>query len=190
MVAQEYALAGAAGLAGLVLADTSPDLSMYLREGWRIRLRLPGEVRAVLDRHEEAGTTDSPEYAAAYQIYLNRFTCKLRPVPEAILRGQAGGNPEISRVMWGGGGRSFQVDGRLRGWSVLSRLGGIGVPTLVITGSDDMASPAIAATMAAAIPDARLVVVEGGSHTPFYEDPQGFCGSVSDFLTELDAAAV
>ncbi|TDD69824.1 alpha/beta fold hydrolase [Jiangella aurantiaca] len=187
-VVQEYALGDPVGLRGIVLADTAPDAKMYLAEGMRIRRGLPPATQAVLDRHEQGGTTDDPEYAAAYQQYLDVFTCRLRPLPDAIRRARAGGNPEVSRIMWGPGGRSFEMTGRLRGWTVLDRLHRIAVPTLVITGSEDMASPAIAQTMAAAVPGARCVVVDGGSHTPWFEDPDAFCEAVETFLSGIDAS--
>ncbi|NDL59371.1 proline iminopeptidase-family hydrolase [Phytoactinopolyspora mesophila] len=186
-VTQEYALRQPTGLRGIVLADTAPDAEMYLAEGRRIRDSLPAQTRAVLDRHERAGTTDSPEYADAYRQFLEEFTCTIRPLPASIERARAGGNPEIARIMWGPGGRSFEMNGRLRGWSVVDRLPEIGIPVLVITGSEDMASPAIARFMATAIPDARCVIIDGGSHTPFYEDPETFCSSVRTFLTGIDA---
>lgn len=187
-VVQEYALRRPAGLRGIVLADTTPDADLYLAEGWRIRRRLPAATQAVLDRHERDGSTDHPAYAAAYQEYLDRFTCAIRPLPDPIRRAREGGNPEIGRIMWGPGGRSFELTGRLRGWSVLDRLPELEVPTLVITGSEDMASPAIARTMAAAIPGARCVIVDGGSHTPWFEQPDVFCDSVRAFLAGLDAS--
>ena len=187
-VVQEYALRHPAGLRGIVLADTAPDAEMYLAEGRRIRRRLPAATQAVLDRHERAGTTDHPDYAAAYQQYLEQFTCTIRPLPDAIRRARDGGNPDISRIMWGPGGRSFEMTGRLRGWSVLDRLPEIDIPTLVITGSEDMASPAIARTMTAGIHGARCVIVDGGSHTPWFERPDVFCDSVQGFLTDIDAS--
>ncbi|WP_158550670.1 alpha/beta fold hydrolase [Geodermatophilus sp. TF02-6] len=57
------------------------------------------------------------------------------------------------------------------------------VPTLVVTGSADTAVPAgNAPYLAAAIPDARLEVIEGTAHCPFLERPDAFNEVVEKFL--------
>jgi 3-oxoadipate enol-lactonase/4-carboxymuconolactone decarboxylase len=58
-------------------------------------------------------------------------------------------------------------------------LGGIGVPTLVVAGAEDEATPpAEARALVAGIPDARLAIVPGASHLTPVEQP----GAVTDLL--------
>lgn len=58
-------------------------------------------------------------------------------------------------------------------------LGGVGVPTLVVAGADDQATPpAEARALVAGIPDARLAIVPGASHLTPVEQP----GAVTDLL--------
>ncbi len=64
-LAQEYALTRPPGLQSIVLADTAASFPDFVAEANRLRADLPPEVEAVLRRHEEAGTTDDPEYAEA-----------------------------------------------------------------------------------------------------------------------------
>ncbi|MEU3930885.1 4-carboxymuconolactone decarboxylase [Streptomyces sp. NPDC029044] len=67
----------------------------------------------------------------------------------------------------------------LAGFDVRSELGRVGVPTLVLVGSDDQVTgPAEARTLVAGIPDARLAVVPGASHLVPVEQP----GAVTDLL--------
>ncbi|GGJ54718.1 3-oxoadipate enol-lactonase [Streptomyces brasiliensis] len=67
----------------------------------------------------------------------------------------------------------------LAGFDVRPELGRIGVPTLVLVGSDDQVTgPAEARTLVAGIPDARLAVVPGASHLVPVEQP----AAVSDLL--------
>ncbi|MGW3100533.1 bifunctional 3-oxoadipate enol-lactonase/4-carboxymuconolactone decarboxylase PcaDC [Streptomyces sp. NPDC001100] len=67
----------------------------------------------------------------------------------------------------------------LAAFDVRSELGRIGVPTLVLVGSDDQVTgPAEARTLVAGIPDARLAVVPGASHMVPVEQP----AAVTDLL--------
>ncbi|MFF6779718.1 4-carboxymuconolactone decarboxylase [Streptomyces sp. NPDC012510] len=67
----------------------------------------------------------------------------------------------------------------LASFDVRSELGRIGVPTLVLVGSDDQVTgPAEARTLVAGIPDARLAVVPGASHLVPVEQP----AAVTDLL--------
>ena len=67
----------------------------------------------------------------------------------------------------------------LASFDVRAELGRIGVPTLVLVGSDDQVTgPAEARTLVAGIPDARLAVVPGASHLVPVEQP----AAVTDLL--------
>ncbi|MFI5975726.1 alpha/beta fold hydrolase [Streptomyces sp. NPDC051452] len=67
----------------------------------------------------------------------------------------------------------------LAGFDVRAELGRVGVPTLVLVGSDDQVTgPAEARTLVAGIPDARLAVVPGASHLVPVEQP----AAVTDLL--------
>ncbi|MFC3574347.1 4-carboxymuconolactone decarboxylase [Streptomyces yaanensis] len=67
----------------------------------------------------------------------------------------------------------------LASFDVRPELGRIGVPTLVLVGSDDQVTgPAEARTLVAGIPDARLAVVPGASHLVPVEQP----AAVTDLL--------
>lgn len=67
----------------------------------------------------------------------------------------------------------------LAGFDVRTELGRVGVPTLVLVGSDDQVTgPAEARTLVAGVPDARLAVVPGASHLVPVEQP----AAVTDLL--------
>ncbi|MGW4731096.1 bifunctional 3-oxoadipate enol-lactonase/4-carboxymuconolactone decarboxylase PcaDC [Streptomyces shenzhenensis] len=74
----------------------------------------------------------------------------------------------------------------LAGFDVRSEMGRIGVPTLVLVGSDDQVTgPAEARTLVAGIPDARLAVVPGASHLVPVEQP----AAVTDLLVRHFSSA-
>ncbi|GGV35770.1 4-carboxymuconolactone decarboxylase [Streptomyces griseoflavus] len=67
----------------------------------------------------------------------------------------------------------------LASFDVRAELGSVGVPTLVLVGSEDQVTgPAEARTLVAGVPDARLAVVPGASHLVPVEQP----AAVTDLL--------
>jgi 3-oxoadipate enol-lactonase/4-carboxymuconolactone decarboxylase len=74
----------------------------------------------------------------------------------------------------------------LAAFDVRSELGMVGVPTLVLAGSDDQVTgPAEARNLVAGIPDARLAVVPGASHLVPVEQP----GAVTELLVRHFSSA-
>src|SRR5207245_10049269 len=84
-LAQEYALTRPRGLRSLVLADTAASFPDFVAEANRLRTGLPPEVEATLRRHEEAGTTDDPEYEEACMVFYGRHLCRLDPWPAGLV---------------------------------------------------------------------------------------------------------
>lgn len=73
-------------------------------------------------------------------------------------------------------------------FNVLDKVHQIEVPTLIICGSNDKMTPAkYSLYLAERIPDARTVIVEGGSHVVFMEKPDEVNGAIEEFLCRLNA---
>jgi pimeloyl-ACP methyl ester carboxylesterase len=65
-------------------------------------------------------------------------------------------------------------------------LGAIAVPTLVIAGTADrMMPPAFSVYLAATIPHARLLQLEGAGHMMMLEQPATVAAAIGDFITRL-----
>lgn len=77
-----------------------------------------------------------------------------------------------------------------RGWTVMDRLGEIGMPTLVMAGHDDfLYPPESQALLAAGIPNARLRIIERAGHNPHSERPAETLEAIADFLAEAPSAS-
>ena len=137
--------------------------------------------------HEEGGTTDDPEYEAACRLFYRRHVCRADPWPECVLRSFQfiAEHGLVYRTM--NGPSEFHVTGTLRDWSVVDRLGEIRVPTLVVTGEHDEATPAINRTVSEGIPGAESVVYPNTSHMAHIEDTTGYVQLLDDFLTRVEA---
>jgi L-proline amide hydrolase len=85
------------------------------------------------------------------------------------------------------GPSEFHVIGTLKEWDIVDRLGEIRVPTLVISGRYDEATPAIAETVHRGIPGSTWVLFERSSHMPHAEEPERFIRVLDDFLVRVEA---
>jgi 3-oxoadipate enol-lactonase len=74
----------------------------------------------------------------------------------------------------------------LRDTDLTDRIGEIKLPTLVVAGEDDLASPVpMVRACAEAIAGSRFVVLPGVGHIPSIEQPLVLAGLIKDFLEEL-----
>jgi L-proline amide hydrolase len=190
MLAMEYALTQPAGLESLVLASAPASIPQWIEETARLRSQLPTGVQATLTRHEEAGTTDDPEYDEACRVFYERHVCRRVPWPDGVVRSFAfiAEHGLVYRTM--NGPSEFHVTGTLREWSVVDRLGEIRVPTLVVTGEHDEATPAINRTVSEGIPGARSVVLPGASHMAHVEDTPGYVRLLDGFFADVERSLV
>jgi proline-specific peptidase len=153
-----------------------------------LRKDLPVDVQRVLDEHEAAGTTNSPEYEAATMEFYKRHVCRLEPWPEGIVRafGKLVENPDVYLYMQGP--NEFVITGTLRDWDITGRLDEIDLPTLVTSGRHDECTPRQAEIVHRGIAGSEWVVFENGSHMQFAEEPERYLGVLDDFLTRVEAA--
>ena len=186
-LAQEYALTEPASLRSLVLADTAASFPDFVTEANRLRADLPEGVDETLRRHEEAGTTDAPEYEEACMVFYRRHVCRLDPWPEEVVEGFAwiDRDPTVYHTM--NGPSEFHVVGSIRDWQAKDRLGRIRVPTLLVSGRHDEATPALQQTLLDGLPDARWEVFEASSHMPHVEERERYMAVVGEWLARHDA---
>ena len=189
MLAMEYALTQPSGLASLVVADAPASMSQWVSEANRLRAELPPEAQQTLLKHEAAGTVDSPEYQEAMLVFYRRHVCRSAPWPECVNRAfeKLGQNPEVYHTM--NGPSEFHVIGTLKEWNIVSRLAEIRVPTLVLGGRYDEATPAITETVHRGISDSEWVIFENSSHLPHVEETERYLQVLDQFLNRVEAQA-
>ena len=81
----------------------------------------------------------------------------------------------------------FHVIGSLKDWKSIGRLSKINVPTLVISGRHDEATPLVVKPFLDEIADVRWALFEDSSHMPHVEERQACMGTVVKFLDEACA---
>jgi L-proline amide hydrolase len=185
MLGAEHAVTGPAGLRSLVIADSPASMELWLAAAGELRERLPADVQATLLRHEEAGTTDSEEYTRATRVFYDRHVCRI-PWPEEVARTFAAidADPTVYHAM--NGPSEFHVVGTLKDWTIIDRLDRIAVPTLLISGKYDEATPEVVRPYADGIADVRWQIFEESSHMPHVEEKDAFLKAVAAFLDQHD----
>ncbi|HSF29849.1 MAG TPA: hypothetical protein VLK82_05160 [Candidatus Tectomicrobia bacterium] len=151
----------------LILADSAASKPQWIAEINHLRAELPSDVQATLQQHEAAGTTDDPAYQEAMMIFYRRHICRLDPWPDPLKQSSEKllQNAEVYGTLWGAS--EFHVTGTPKNWNIANRLGEIPVPTLVLSGRYDEATPAIAETMHRCVPQkfhqSRAACVSGST---------------------------
>ena len=160
----------------------------------------PGRVRALVLVNTGPGFK-KPEAAAQWQQMLERAAAKMEAVGlETYLEGRRaqaellGLDPEgpAARAVRSGVLRSTvrgltlfarQVAGPVP--NLVDRLAEVTVPTLVLVGALDPAFQRASEVMAAKLPDATRVVLEGAGHVANLDQPDAFVREVEAFTTAL-----
>ncbi len=170
-VALQLALAAPDRLWALVLESTSPGIDDDGEREDRVRsdAALADEIEqdgilAFVDRWEALPLWASQErLPAAVSIELRRQRLRNRPAGLAnSLRGAGAGQDA----------------------SVLSRLGELQIPALLIAGALDQKYVALARDMTHTLPRARIYVVPDAGHATHLEQPEAFDQAVGEFLRE------
>jgi proline-specific peptidase len=187
MLAMEYALTQPTGVESLTICDSPASIPQWVAEANRLRAELPADVQETLVRHEEAGTTDDPEYERACVAFYDRHVCRVRPYPDFVQRTFDQMPNEVYLTM--NGPSEFHSIGTLKDWDIIPRLGEITIPALVISGRYDEATPLIAETVRDGIPGAEWVLFDESSHMPHVEEPERFLEVVSEWLARCDTGA-
>lgn len=186
--------------AAVIAALGAPAHVVGLSMGGRIALdlvrRYPDCVRSLTLANTSAGSpeTAAPEKVAAF------LAVRLKPlvedglspadIAETIVTGIAGPNiSQQAREALLDSHRRLRTEGyvaamrAVTGFSDFPDFATIGVPTLVLTASEDrVAPPAHARLMAEQIPGARLVEIAGAGHIANLEAPAAFNAALGEFL--------
>jgi proline-specific peptidase len=182
MLGIEYAIRQPQGLVSLILADSMPSMVLWVEEANRLRAELPPGVNETLLLHEQAGTTDSPEYQEAGAVFNQRHVCRLSPKPEFVERAKSG---FIYNYM--NGPSEFHVIGVIKDWDRTDRLGDITVPTLIISGKYDESTPLLNSILHKGIPNSEWVLFEHSSHLPHVEEEEKYMQTVGTFLARVES---
>lgn len=186
MLGAEHAVRRPKGLKALIIANSPANMHTWVSEANRLREELPPEVQATLLKHEAAGTITHPDYIAASRVFYNRHVCRLDPWPKEVSRTFELMDLDNTVYINMNGPTEFHVIGTMKDWTIEDRLPLINVPSLLISGKYDEATPEVVRPYVEKVPGIRWVLFEHSSHMPHVEEEAKCLATVSDFLKTVD----
>ena len=174
------------GIRSLTFQSPMFSASDWEADAQRLIANMTPEDQKVIHYCHEIGATDAQVYKdASYRYYarhVNRNRKKLKEMMSNDGSNTHGG--EVYRTMWGP--TEFKPTGTLKSYDRTGDLHRIDVPVQFICGEHDEATPQTAQTYCDAIPQAKLSVIQGASHSISAEKPKPFIRTLRRFLREQD----
>jgi L-proline amide hydrolase len=186
MLTAEYGVRRPSGVKSLTIANSPASMALWTSEAMRQRSEMPQDIQDTLNKHEKAGTYTDPEYQKATMWVYERHVCRVVPFPPEVTATfeQVARNPTVYNVM--NGPNEFFVVGTLKNWDIIPELHKINVPTLIISGRYDEATPACVQPYKDNIKGSRWEIFENSSHMPHVEEKDACMTLVGDFLDAND----
>lgn len=184
MLAIEYAIRQPEGLVSLIIANSSASIPMWVAEANRLRSELPPGVNETLLKHEQAGTTDDPEYREAVQVFYDLHLIRVSPLPEFVQRAY---DKTGFLYNYMNGPSEFYITGVIKDWDRTDRLGDIHAPTLILSGRYDESTPLLNEVLHKGIAGSEWVVLENSSHLAHVEEEELYMATVNAFLDRVEA---
>ena len=72
------------GLRKLIISDSPASMAGWEAAAGKLIAGMPMDVQETLKKHEDAGTTDSPEYQKAMGAFYAKHLCRIQPMPEPV----------------------------------------------------------------------------------------------------------
>lgn len=187
MLGAEIATRRPPGLRTLSICNSPASMQLWVEGAAELRAQLPEPVQRALTEHEADGSITDPEYLRARAAFYQRHVCRIVPMPRDFQESedQMEAEPTVYHTM--NGPNEFHVVGTLRDWTIVDRLDTIEVPTLVVAGEYDEATPRTWQPFVERIPRVTSHVFPDASHCSHLEHPEEFRAVVGGFLAQHDA---
>lgn len=184
MLLIEYLLTEPEGVRSATFASPLFSTARWIADA-RLRLEeLPAELQTVIEEHEAAGTTDSPEYQEAVLAFYQRFLLRQDPWPAEMVETMENFGVEVYGHMWGPS--EFTATGTLTDWDRMDALPGLDLPTLFTVGEFDETFPATVEDYASRVSRSRFEIIPGAAHLTFLDAPERNVQVMREFLRNVD----
>lgn len=181
MLTYEYALKYGSHLKGLVISDMVASVPGYVEHAAKLRAEFPPDVQKKLETYEAKSDYDSPEYQKIiFENLYAKHLCRLDPWPAPIDVSLKFMNQKIYNYMQGP--NEFVITGTFKDWDRTKDLKNITTKALVMGARYDTMDPEEMKRIAAAMPNARAVISDRGSHLGMYDDQAWYFDQLNRFL--------
>lgn len=183
MLGIDYYLRYPSEVKAIIFSSPLFSTASWMADADSLIATMPDTIQQSIRYHESIGEYDSPKYKAATELYYAQFvTRKPKPkVDRSQMKLSDGSN--VYGYMWGPS--EFTSTGTLRDFDRLDELNGIAVPTLLVCGEFDEASPRTVQEYSQLIPKSRFEVIPDAAHSTLNDNPQELLKVIGDFLKSL-----
>ncbi len=172
------------GVRSLILSSGHASSSLWASEQHRLIQYLSEEDQEAIRRAEATGKWDDPDYLRANEHYFERYVISVdENSPECLRRPKRAGN---EAYLYGWGPNEYQPLGDLADFEYTNRLHQIEQPCLICSGTRDICTPVVAASLYENIPNSRWEVFKGARHTCFVEQTEKYCAILEKWLEEVE----
>ena len=169
------------GVKSLVFQSPLFSTRDWKADGRRLISNLPEKTQHIINACHDIGATDSAVYREAMKVFYGKHVIRLKNPKKRPP------NPNGSKVyefMWGPS--EFEPTGTLKQYGRTSQLSRISIPTMIICGEYDEATPGTGKKYAKRISGCRFSEIEGASHVIWEEKPARIRKVINDFLHEIE----
>ncbi len=148
MLALDYVLHyNPVGVESLILSSTLSSASLWASEQHRMICFMSEADQHAIEIAEETGNYESEEYIIANTQYMHAHCAgvyEIGKAPDCLTRPKRTGKESY---LYGWGPNEYTPTGSLAGFEVTNELKNINIPTLIISGTNDLCTPLVAKTM-------------------------------------------
>ena len=184
MLAVDYMLTNPEGVQSLILASPALSVQRWSDDAKSLIAGLPITLQTIIERHENAGTTDDPEYQDAVMEYYKRYFSRSDPWSPDLETTFENINWEIYGLMWGPS--EFTATGSLSAYEREDVLPELDLPVLFTAGRFDEATPGTVEHYQSLVPNSRIAIFENSAHMTMLDEPEAYVDTVRNFLNEVD----
>lgn len=172
------------GIKGIILSSTLSSASLWAHEQHRLIKLMSKEDQDAIQYAEEHNVWDSKDYLLANDHFMKLHCANIQPSdPECLTREKKSGSESY---LYGWGPNEYTPSGTLKDFEYTDRLHEIIVPSLIMSGTNDLCTPLVAKTMYDNLNNAKWQLFDGARHMCFAEDNKLYCEVLSKFLEEND----
>lgn len=187
ILAMEYALKYQQNLKGLIVANMVASIPEYNQYAEHVLAKQmdPKVVSEIIDI-ERRGDYKNPRYMELLiPNYYNQHICRLKELPEPVMRSGKHTNGDIYTIMQGPS--EFGASGRLLNWDRKADLKNITVPTLMIGAKYDTMDPKAMEEQSKLVKNGSFLYCPNGSHLSMWDDQKVFMDGVIKWIWDTDA---
>lgn len=173
----------------LIICDCAASMESWSQSANKLLKALPVECQETLIRGDKEGKTDTPEYEAATNEFMKRFSTRLDPAPKELSESIEHLIKDSTVMSTMFGASDFLVTGSLKDWSMEGKLHKLTPDVvreiLVVNGYFDVAQDECMLPFFRE-PTAKVKWVRFGlsSHGPQLEETEKFIKAVGTFLVD------